>query len=69
MTIRKKFAVFCLGWGIYLVACFPLLKWVLVPQFGDVSVVIAVVLGMVAWLVGFLKYGPVLGNWDKPKET
>ena len=46
---------------------FALLKWVLVPKLGDVSVVVGVVIGLLAWVIGFLKWGPILGNWGTRK--
>lgn len=45
MTNQKKFRRFFVTWVTYVVAIIPVLKWVLVPRFGDVSVVVAVVLG------------------------
>lgn len=57
-----------MAWAAYLVGSFALMKWVLVPQLGDVSVVIGVVAGLVAWVVAFVKWGPLLGNWNTARH-
>ncbi len=64
MTNQEKFKRFFIAWIAYLVGSFALLRWVLVPQFGDISVIVAVVIGLLAWVIGFFKWGPILGNWQ-----
>ena len=68
MTVQEKFKRFYVAWVAYLLGSIALLKWVLVPKLGDVSVVVVVVIGLVAWAIGFFKWGPILGNWDTAKE-
>jgi hypothetical protein len=68
MSNQEKFKRFCVAWAAYLVGSFALLKGVLVPQLGDISVVVGVAVGLVAWAVGFFKWGPILGNWDTTKQ-
>lgn len=67
MTVQEKFCRFCVVWVAYLVGVFALLKLILVPTLGDVCVVVAVVIGLLAWAIGFFKWGPILGNWDSDK--
>ena len=67
MTAQEKFKRFCVAWVAYLVGGSALLKWVLVPTLGDVSVVVAVLVGLLAWAIGFFKWGPIRGNWDSDK--
>lgn len=68
MSNQERFRRFCVAWAAYLVGSFALLKWVLVPQLGDVAVVVGVGVGLVAWGVGFFKWGPILGNWNNRKQ-
>ena len=68
MTVQEKFKGFCVAWVAWLVGSFALLKWVLVPKLGDVSVVVGVVIGLLAWAIGFLRWGPILGNWGTRKQ-
>ena len=68
MSNQEKFKRFCVAWAAYLVGSFALLKWVVVPQLGDVTVVVGVAVGLVAWVVGFFKWGPILGNWNTRKQ-
>ena len=67
MTVQEKFKRFCVACVAYLVGTFALLKWLLVPKFGDACVVVGVVIGLSAWAIGFFKWGPILGNWDSEK--
>ena len=67
MTNQKRFGIFCAVWVAYVLGSFALLKWVLVPQLGDTSVIVGVAIGLIAWVIGFFKWGPILGNWE-PQE-
>ena len=67
MSAQEKFKRFCVAWVAYLVGGFALLKWVLVPTLGDICVVVVVVVGFLAWAIGFFKWGPILSNWDSRK--
>ena len=67
MTVQEKFGRFCVVWVAYLVGILAMLKWILVPMFGDACVVVAVVIGLLAWAIGFTKWGPILGNWGSGK--
>ena len=64
MSNREKFLRFCGVWVTYPILSFPLLKWILVPAWGDACVAVAVAIGLVAWGTAFLRWGPIRGNWD-----
>ncbi len=68
MNVQEKFKRFCIVWIAYLAGGFALLKWILVPALGDICVVVAVAIGLLAWVIGFFRWGPILGNWDSGKE-
>ena len=69
MNAKVKFRIFCVAWVAYLVGGTALNKWILVPALGNICVVVAVVVGLLAWAIGFFKWGPILGNWDSDKAS
>ncbi len=68
-TAKRTFTVFGLVWAAYLLVSLVLLIMLFVPYFGDISVYIAVSIGLISWILGFLRWGPVLGNWEKEHDT
>ena len=64
MNSKEKFVRFIGVWVTYLIGSFALLKWMLVPRWGDVCVMVAVALGLSAWVLAFIAWGPIRGNWD-----
>lgn len=68
MTNQEKFKRFCVAWIAYLVGSFVLLRWVLVPHFGEIPVIVGVAIGLLAWVIGFFKWGPIFGNWYTSKQ-
>ena len=54
MNAEQKTAWFILSFFVYIhLIARPMLKFLLVPKFGDVAVIVMVVSGMVLFLVGF----------------
>ncbi len=55
MNREQRFAWFYFGYCVFLLLTFLANKFLFVPMFGDVAVLVTVILGFVVFFVGFLK--------------
>ena len=65
MSNKEKFIRFCVVWLTFLITAFLLLKFVLVQKFGDFPVIISVSISLFLWVIFFLEWGPIRGNWKQ----